>query len=94
MTNAIRAGAEFNTAHRNSNGTFIYSTEIGYTNNILFPKFVTPFKKLNRKKLLTKQTFINTNLSLINRIDFFDQQIFNIGLGYNLDEQRKSYLEL
>jgi outer membrane protein insertion porin family len=83
MTNAIRAGAEFNTAYQNSNGTFIYSTEIGYTNSILFPKFVTPFKKLNRKKLLTKQTFINTNLSLINRIDFFDQQIFNIALGYN-----------
>ncbi|MGH2647064.1 MAG: hypothetical protein ACRDE8_05825, partial [Ginsengibacter sp.] len=74
MTNAIRAGAEFNTAYQNSNGTFIYSTEIGYTNSILFPKFVTPFKKINRKKLLTKQTFINTNLSLINRIDFFDQQ--------------------
>lgn len=83
MTNGIRVGAEFNTAHRNSNGTLINSTEIGYTNNILFPKFVTPFKKLNRKKLLTKQTFINTSLSLINRIDFFDQQVFNISLGYN-----------
>jgi outer membrane protein insertion porin family len=83
MSNAVRAGVEFNTAYRNNNGTLINSTEIGYTNNILFPKFATPFKKLNRKKLLTKQTFINTNLSLINRIDFFDQQIFNISLGYN-----------
>ncbi len=83
MTNAIRAGVEFNTAHRNSNGTVINSTELSYTNNILFPKFITPFKKLNRKKLLTKQSFINTNASLISRVDFFDQQVFNIGFGFN-----------
>jgi len=83
MTNAVRVGAEFNTAHRNSNGTFINSREIGYTNNILFPRFITPFKKLNNKQFLTKQSFINTNVSLINRIDFFDQQVFNIGFGYN-----------
>jgi hypothetical protein len=83
MTNAIRAGVEFNTAHRNSSGTFINSTELSYTNNILFPKFITPFKKLNRKKFLTKQSFINTNASLISRVDFFDQQVFNINFGYN-----------
>jgi hypothetical protein len=83
MTNAIRAGVEFNTAHRNSNGTFINSTELTYTNNILFPKFITPLKKFNRKKLLTKQTFINTNASLISRVDFFDQQVFNFSFGYN-----------
>lgn len=87
MTNAIRVGAEFNTAHRNSDGTFINSTEISYNNNILFPKFVTPFKKINRKKLLVKQTFLSTNLSLINRIDFFDQQVFNIGFGYNFSRK-------
>jgi len=83
MSHAIRAGVEFNTTHRNSFGTFINSRELSYTNNILFPKFVTPFKKLNRRKLITKQTFINTNASLINRVDFFDQQIFTTGIGYN-----------
>ncbi|MEO8412763.1 MAG: BamA/TamA family outer membrane protein [Ginsengibacter sp.] len=83
MTNSIRAGVEFNTAHRNSSGTSINSTELTYNNNILFPKFITPFKKLNRKKLLTKQSFINTNVSMISRVDFFDQQVFNIGLGFN-----------
>lgn len=83
MSNSIRAGLEFNTVNRNSYGTFINSREISYTNNILFPKFVSPFKKLNRTKLLTKQTFLNTNLSLVNRIDFFDQQIFGTGIGYN-----------
>ena len=83
MTNAVRVGVEFNTAHRNSNGTSINSREVSYTNNILFPKFITPFPNLNRKKFLTKQSFINTNISLINRVDFFDQQVFNIGFGYN-----------
>jgi outer membrane protein insertion porin family len=83
MTNAIRVGVEFNTAYRNSNGTSINSREVTYTNNILFPKFITPFKNLNRRKLLTKQSFITTNLSLINRVDFFDQQVFNISLGFN-----------
>ncbi len=83
MSHAIRAGVEFNTTHRNSYGTFINSRELSYTNNILFPKFVTPFKKLNRKKLITKQTFVNTNASLVNRVDFFDQQIFTTGIGYN-----------
>ena len=83
MTNAVRVGVEFNTVHRNSNGTSINSREISYTNNILFPKFITPFKNLNRKKFLTKQSFINTNLSLINRVDFFDQQVFNFALGFN-----------
>jgi outer membrane protein insertion porin family len=83
MTNAVRVGVEFNTAHANSNGSSINSREISYTNNILFPKFITPFKDLNRKKLLTKQSFINTNVSSINRIDFFNQQVFNISFGYN-----------
>ena len=84
MTNAVRVGVEFNTAHgNNSSGSSINSREISYTNNILFPKFITPFKNLNRKKLLTKQSFINTNVSLINRVDFFNQQVFNISFGYN-----------
>jgi outer membrane protein assembly factor BamA len=83
MTNSLRAGVEFNTSKRNSNGTLINSNELSYSNNILIPKFVTPFKAINRKRLLTQQTFINTNVSQINRIDFFNQQIFNIAFGYN-----------
>jgi outer membrane protein insertion porin family len=83
MTNAIRVGVEFNTARGTTNGTSINSREISYTNNIIFPKFITPFKNFNRKSLLTKQSFINTNVSLIKRVDFFDQQVFNFGFGYN-----------
>ena len=82
MTNAIRAGVEFNTSHRNS-GSFINSNEISYNNSILFPKFITPFAAINKKKLLLQQSFINTNISLIKRIDFFNQQVFNIAHGYN-----------
>lgn len=82
MTNAIRAGIEFNTSRRNS-GSFINSNEISYSNSILFPKFITPFRSINRKRLLVQQSFINTNISLIKRIDFFNQQIFNISHGYN-----------
>ena len=88
MTNAIRIGTEFNTAYQNSNGTFINSTEIGYTNNIVFPRFIFPFRNSNRTKYITKQSFINTTVSLIKRIDFFDQQIFNIGYGYNFTKKQ------
>lgn len=84
MTNAIKMGVEFNTSHRNSNGTFINSNEIGYSNTLLFPKFIFPFGGLNKKSFLTNQSFINTNVSLINRIDFFNQQVFNIAYGFNL----------
>ena len=83
MTNSIRVGVEFNTSKRNSSGTFINSNEITYSNNLLFPKFIFPFSAFNGKNLLTKQSFINTNLSLVNRIDFFNQQILSLGYGFN-----------
>lgn len=82
MSNGIRAGVEFNTSQR-TGSSVINSNEIGYSNSILIPKFVTPFRSINRKRLLTQQTFINTNISQIKRINFFNQQIFNIGFGYS-----------
>ena len=89
MTNAIKYGVEFNTSHRNSNGTFINSNEIGYTNTLLFPKFIFPLGIYNRKTLITNQSFINTNVSLINRIDFFDQQVFTMSYGFNWTNNEK-----
>lgn len=83
MTNAIKYGIEFNTTHRNSNGTFINSNEIGYSNTLLFPKFVFPLGGLTQKTFITNQSFINTNISLINRIDFFDQQVLTVSYGFN-----------
>ncbi|MDP4284266.1 MAG: BamA/TamA family outer membrane protein [Bacteroidota bacterium] len=89
MTNAIKVGAEFNTSHRNSFGTFVNSNEITYSNSLLFPKFIFPFKVWNQQNLLTKQSFINSNISLINRVDFFNQQIFNTAYGFNWTNNEK-----
>ena len=89
MTNGIKAGVEFNTSHRNSNGTFINSNELSYSNTLLFPKFIFPFGNYNNKKIITTQSFINTNVSLINRIDFFNQQIFNTSYGFNWTNNEK-----
>ncbi len=89
MTNGIKAGVEFNTSHRNSNGTFINSNELSYSNTLLFPKFIFPFGNYNNKKILTTQSFINTNISLINRIDFFNQQVFNTSYGFNWTNNEK-----
>ncbi|MEO8821071.1 MAG: BamA/TamA family outer membrane protein, partial [Ginsengibacter sp.] len=89
MTNAVKAGVEFNTSHRNSNGTFINSNELSYSNTLLFPKFIFPLGYYNSKNLLTSQSFINTNISLINRIDFFDQQVFTTSYGYNWTNNEK-----
>lgn len=73
MTNSVRAGVELNTSKKNTNGSIFNSTILTYSNNILIP---------NNKKLY-KQAFINTNISQINRIDFFNQQIFNNTFGIN-----------
>jgi len=89
MTNGIKAGVEFNTSHRNSNGTFINSNELSYSNTLLFPKFIFPFGHYNNKNIITTQSFINTNVSLINRIDFFNQQVFNTSYGFNWTNNEK-----
>ncbi len=83
MTNSVRVGVEFNTSKRNSSGTLVNSNEVTYSNNILFPKFIFPFSIYNRSSYLTRQSFINTNFSLVNRIDFFNQQIVSFGYGFN-----------
>jgi outer membrane protein insertion porin family len=89
MTNSIKVGAEFNTSHRNSFGTFVNSNEVTYSNSLLFPKFIFPFKVWNKQNLITKQSFINSNASLINRVDFFNQQIFNTAYGFNWTNNEK-----
>src|SRR5690242_1139538 len=89
MTNGIKAGVEFNTSHRNSSGTFINSNELSYSNTLLFPKFIFPLGSMNKRKMITNQSFINTNISLINRVDFFDQQVFNTSYGFNWTNNEK-----
>lgn len=89
MTNSIKVGVEFNTSHQNSKGSFINSNEITYSNSLFFPQFIFPLSVFNNRNLLTKQSFINTNVSLINRIDFFNQQIFNTGYGFTFSNSQK-----
>lgn len=88
MTNAIKGGMEFNTNRRNSGGTFINSKEFTFNNSFVFPKFIFPLHGIDNKNWVTHQSFINTNLSLINRIDFYNQQIINTALGFNFSKNQ------
>lgn len=83
MTNSIKVGAEFNTNRRNTGGKLINSREISFNNSFIFPKFSIPLRSLNRQTWVVNQTFLNTNLSFINRVDFFKQQIVNSSYGFN-----------
>ncbi len=94
MTNSIKVGVEFNTSYRNSYGNFISSNEITYSNNLLFPGFIFPANFYSRPGFKIKQSFINTNISLVNRIDFFNQQIFNTSYGFNWAKHDNHYWTL
>lgn len=75
MTNSIRGGIEFNL---NNNGVQ-NSREVGYNNNLSVPKFVTPFKSINKKHLLYQTTSLSTSVSSLNRVGFFNLASFNFG---------------
>jgi outer membrane protein insertion porin family len=81
MSNAIRAGVELNVGNTQKDG-LINSNEFSFNNGFAIPRLITPFKKLNKKRLLTQQTVINTNLSYINRINLFNLQSVNFSAGY------------
>ncbi len=85
MTNTLRAGIELNlTPDSNNNKNIINSNELSYSNTLAIPRFITPFTKWNNKKnIVSKQSFINSKVSFINRINLFNLQSFNIGLGYD-----------
>ena len=84
MTTALRAGVELNIKPDSSNTrNIINSNELSLSNSILFPRFF-PFKKANlNKRYVAPETFINTNLSYINRINLFDLQSTNLGIGWS-----------
>lgn len=85
MTNSVRAGVEFNfRSDSSSKKNLINSNELSYSNSIVFPRFIFPFKSLNRdKRFKSTESFINTNLSYINRINLFSLQSVNLAVGYN-----------
>ncbi|MEP7238522.1 MAG: BamA/TamA family outer membrane protein [Ferruginibacter sp.] len=85
MTNSLLAGVEFNfRPDSNNTKNLINSNEISYTNNIAFPRLVFPFGKFaNDKRFISTESFITTKLSYINRINLFNLQGFNFGVGYS-----------
>lgn len=85
MTHTLRAGIEFNKnrSGQSANDNIINSNEASYSNSIIFPKLIFPFDKLNNKNLSIGETFINTGISFINRINLFNQQTMSLGVGYN-----------
>ena len=87
MTNAVHGGIEFNFKPDSSDRkNFISSNEVSYSNNLVFPRFIFPFLKLNSdKRFSNNESFINTKLSYINRINLFNLQSFNFAVGYDWD---------
>ncbi|MGB4843419.1 MAG: BamA/TamA family outer membrane protein [Ferruginibacter sp.] len=85
MTNSLLAGVEFNfRSDSNNTKNLINSNEISYTNNISFPRLLFPFATFNsRRQFTTTESFINTKLSYINRINLFNLQSFNFAVGYS-----------
>jgi hypothetical protein len=85
MTNSLLAGVELNfRPDSNNTKNLINSNELSYTNNIAFPKLIIPFSKLNANKLFNStESFITTRFSYINRINLFNLQSFNLGVGYS-----------
>lgn len=84
MTNSLRAGVELNLRPDSSNRrNIINSNELTYSNSIIFPRFIFPFRRLDTsKRFVSSQSFINTNLSYVNRINLFNLQSVNFGVGY------------
>lgn len=85
MTNSISAGVEFNfRPDSNNTKNLINSNELSYSNNIAFPRLVFPFGRFDRRRnFVSTETFINTRLSYINRINLFNLQSFNFAVGYS-----------
>jgi outer membrane protein insertion porin family len=90
MTNSLLAGVEFNfRPDSNNTKNLINSNELSYTNNISFPRLIFPFLRFNAdKRFNTTESFITTKLSYINRINLFNLQSFNFGVGYSATTKR------
>jgi len=90
MTNSLRAGVEFNFKPDSSNTkNLINSNDVSYSNNIVFPKFIFPFARFNRdKRFSSPESFINTKVSYINRINLFNLQSFNFAVGYSWNSKK------
>ena len=90
MTNSIRTGIELNLKPDSSNTkNAINSNELSLTNSLVIPRFILPrfILQLNRDSTKSRfqlpQTFSTVNVSYINRINLFNLQSSNLGIGYS-----------
>lgn len=89
MTHRLRAGVELNNNSRAAGISLINSNELSYSNNVVIPRIVNPFKKriVNSQGLKVAprsapgESFINTSFSLNNRLNLFNLQGVNLAVG-------------
>ncbi len=82
MKNSISAGIEFNNNGTTANNNIINSNEISYTNSIQVSRLLLLPKWANNKKNNTPESFVNTNFSYSNRLNFYDLQAVNFNAGW------------
>lgn len=78
MTNTVNGGVEVSPQENWA----LASVDLGYTNTITIPRFITPFGSINRMRLLAEQTVVSANATYVERIGFFDLNSFNFKYGY------------
>jgi outer membrane protein insertion porin family len=81
MTHSIRAGLELNNNKLTRQTNPINSTELTYTNNTTLPKILVLKKPLRYFGFTKGESFINTNLGYVNRLNFFNLQNINLNVG-------------
>ena len=81
MTHRFRAGVELNNNSRGTNTGLVNSNEISYSNNVVFPRIIKFLPGKKNSRVIAGESFINTSLSLNNRLNLFDLQSVNLNLG-------------
>ena len=78
MTNTINGGLEVNPRFNWA----LAEVNVGYTNTFTIPRFITPFRSINRDRLLAEQTVISSNATYVESIGYFNLNSFNFKYGY------------
>ena len=91
MMHSLRAGIELNfKPDSNNRKNIINSNEVSYSNTVVFPRFIFPLKNLTSDDMLyNTKSFINAKVGFINRINLFNLQSFNFGIGYDYNQKIK-----
>ena len=82
MTHAVRAGVELNNKSVGDQSP-VNSQELSYSNSIIFPRLISPFKKLNKRRFTSGESFINTSVAFNNRLYLFNTQSVNLNYGWS-----------